>query len=274
MTGLRQNNQTNNLTFSIYELECNKRTEQTSIMETSLLFLLQGKIKITCDDFYTKEMTESSLTLIPVNSNYSVEAVEHSMYMLCNVGNDPNSIKCILFNQQEFVSIQTPYRFVTLPVSELITNFLQIVRGFMDEDLYCETYYNLKREELFILFRVAYSMYELAQLFYPLLNKEMEFESLIMRNYDKIKTVHQLAQLCNCSVSTFKRRFSKHFGQPPHHWILQRKANEVYREIKLSHKTFKEIAFQYGFSSHTDFNRFCKKHFGQTPKEIRNTKDD
>ncbi|WP_446784349.1 helix-turn-helix domain-containing protein [Macellibacteroides fermentans] len=47
----------------------------------------------------------------------------------------------------------------------------------------------------------------------------------------------------------------------------------VYREIKFTTKSFKNIAVENNFSSQAHFNRFCKKQYGNTPKELRNFYD-
>lgn len=243
--------------------------EETDIPYTMLVFVVKGKIHITLNTHYLKEIVMDTFTIIPANSNYSIEAMEQSEIVYCNLGRSLDFEKCISFNILKSLCVNQSYEFNSLPTNHLVKRLLDTIQFYLNDDLYCKSFHRLKREELLILIWICYSSEQLVQLFCPLLNPELEFEFLILRNYRKVKNVQELALVCNYSLSTFKRKFSKLFAEPPHQWILQKKAKDIYKEIRLTSKTYKEISFQYSFTSQSDFNRFVKKQFGKTPTEIR-----
>lgn len=243
--------------------------EETDIPYTMLVFVVKGKIHITLNTHYLKEMGRDTFTIIPANNNYSIKAMEQSEIVCCNLGRSIDFEKCFFFSILKPLCVNKAYEFNSLPSNQLINRLIDTILLYLNDELYCKSFHLLKRDELLILLRVCYSSEQLAQLFYPLLNSDLEFEFSILRNYRKVNNVKELASICNYSLSTFKRRFSKHFAQPPHQWMLQKKAKEIYNEVRLTNKSYKEISFQYDFSSQTDFNRFIKKQFGKTPSEIR-----
>lgn len=73
----------------------------------------------------------------------------------------------------------------------------------------------------------------------------------------------------NNSTSTFRNRFKEVFGIPAYQWMKQQKIILIQQELELGTKSFKEIAYEYNFSSVQVFNDFCKTNFGKSPGEIR-----
>lgn len=59
-------------------------------------------------------------------------------------------------------------------------------------------------------------------------------------------------------------------GHTVKYLINERLLLEMKKEIKLGKKSFKEIAFELGFSEPAYFSRFFKQYTSQTPKEFRN----
>ena len=74
------------------------------------------------------------------------------------------------------------------------------------------------------------------------------------------------------SLSGFQKRFKKVFGVSAYHWMKDVRSKSIYHQINSTEKSFKEISDEYGFSSPSHFNDFCKVHFGTTPGRIRRKK--
>ena len=102
-----------------------------------------------------------------------------------------------------------------------------------------------------------------------LLSKDARFHEFVLRHYRKVKTVREFAELCNSSVSNFEKRFNKAFGMPPHKWMQQKRVNQLYHEISATDKPLSQIAKEQRFLSLSQFNDFCKKHFGYPPGKMR-----
>ncbi len=83
------------------------------------------------------------------------------------------------------------------------------------------------------------------------------------------KTVKELAQLTNYSVSGFEKKFKRVFNTSAGNWLKQQKSTIIFNDISNGSDSFKNISYQNGFSSISHFNNYCKLHFSKTPGEIR-----
>jgi AraC-like DNA-binding protein len=131
----------------------------------------------------------------------------------------------------------------------------------------------LKQKELLYYFGLYYSKEELYDFFYSILSTDIAFSRLIYKNLEKIHNIEEFATLMNYSISGFKKRFHKVFGMPAYRWLSHERANKIFHAITCSRETFTQISYDFGFSSPSHLNNFCKKMFGATPGEIRAQKE-
>ncbi|HVU99648.1 MAG TPA: AraC family transcriptional regulator [Puia sp.] len=80
------------------------------------------------------------------------------------------------------------------------------------------------------------------------------------------------AELCNRSLSAFKRDFERSFGTSPGKWLLERRLEHALELLSNRNKGVSEAAFESGFESSSHFSRAFKKRFGKGPMEIRKEK--
>lgn len=77
------------------------------------------------------------------------------------------------------------------------------------------------------------------------------------------------AELCNRSLSTFKRDFQKIYNATPGDWLLEQRLNHAFRLLRDSKKTISEATFESGFENASHFSRAFKKRFGITPSSVK-----
>jgi AraC-like DNA-binding protein len=77
------------------------------------------------------------------------------------------------------------------------------------------------------------------------------------------------AELCNRSLSAFKRDFEKHFATTPGKWLLEKRLNHALDLLNNRSKTVSEAAFESGFESNSHFSRAFKARFGKGPTEMK-----
>jgi AraC family transcriptional regulator, exoenzyme S synthesis regulatory protein ExsA len=77
------------------------------------------------------------------------------------------------------------------------------------------------------------------------------------------------AKLCNCSLSTFKREFRRHYGVAPGRWLLEQRLQCSERLLTTTGMSVTEIVFECGFEQPAHFARAFKARFGQPPSEYR-----
>ncbi|MEO0332475.1 MAG: AraC family transcriptional regulator [Bacteroidota bacterium] len=82
-------------------------------------------------------------------------------------------------------------------------------------------------------------------------------------------SIENLAMLTNCSVSTFKRKFSEIYQTTPGAYITNKRVERVADLLKVSDEAVSAIGYDCGFSSPEHLSRAFKKKYGVSPAKYR-----
>lgn len=259
-----------NKVFTLMEIPEGHTVERRFLNTTFLVILLQGDIEIRyeIDKYFTPQLGD--MFLLPKNKQITTFARKATTLLLCSFTNDLKLCSRSSIQQlSHFISestCQSPY---CLKLDIRLQNFFSLLVDSLKEGLGCMHYHQIKRDELFLYLRAGYTKEELAQFFYPILGRDLDFKDFILTNSRKIFDVKDFAIQANMSLSTFNRRFKETFNDTAKNWLLMRKQEFVKRDVALSNLPFCEIAEKYQFSSTSYLVTFCKKYFGKTPNELR-----
>lgn len=91
---------------------------------------------------------------------------------------------------------------------------------------------------------------------------------LMQSHYKENISLEQYAFLANCSLSTFKRKFSQTFKMNPGKWIMERRLEEAYNLLR-SEMNITEIAYEVGFETPAHFIASFKQKYRNTPKQLQ-----
>jgi len=236
---------------------------------TKILFLLKGKVLCNIDgDINTLE--EKSFVLLP-NSCKRIIQVEEDAEMV-TIGLYKKMNFCNLFSIEMLYALKKGKicnNIHCLKINEVLIDFLHCLIKTDYDGLRCEYFLKLKQKEVLYYLRAYYSKQDLFYFFAPVLNGDVGFADLIYKNYTPEINIQKLADKTNYSLSGFKSKFTKVFGISPYKWLKREKAKSIHYDINCTKTTFKEISFQYGFSSQAHFSEFCKNVFGCSPSAMR-----
>ena len=87
--------------------------------------------------------------------------------------------------------------------------------------------------------------------------------------HKQIKSVEEFAQLGGYSVTTFRRIFKAIFNEPAYEWMMKQRKESILYQLRYTDASISEICFGHGFESLSHFSNFCKKSFGDSPRNIR-----
>jgi len=234
-----------------------------------IFFLLKGKFIFSCNNSLECELRAGEMVLLPPASTMNVNAIEDMYAIICSM--DVQIQLCdsfsldLLIHTDENVNQHSP----PLHIDRIIEKFLYVLEIYLSNQLYCSYLYTIKINELFHLIKILYSKAELTSFFCPIINKDIFFKELVLRNYRKAQTVSELAEIMRYSVSGFKKKFEKCFHVPVYTWMQKQRSVAILKELKEKKKTLKEIYLSNQFSSQARFYEFCKKYYGKTPSQIR-----
>ncbi|MDU1891397.1 MAG: helix-turn-helix transcriptional regulator [Dysgonomonas sp.] len=245
-----------------------------STRECKIIFVTEGELHISYGKVKNETISKGEIVLLPVGYKVNLRASTRSGLTIFRLRTpvqlcDRFALKQLLKGKEDFSMAGDSSKNRTLEMNEMVWTYLDGLNQCINDGLQCFYYYDIKVQELFFLFRAYYTKEQLLDFFCPLITHDSEFADFVLNNHHKAKNVSELAEMANYSVSGFEKRFKNTFGVSAGKWLKQQKAMRIYHEINCSEKAFKNISFDYGFSSPSHFNDYCKAHFGLTPGEIR-----
>jgi len=239
------------------------------------IFVMEGILTVSYGEHRNVTITENNLIALPPGYQ-------------CVLGAKTGNVEFTIFRIRQYVrlcdtfSIERLKEEVPLPrkaekqksISSLVIDnrlqfFITDLRSHIDNGLRCHYYFQIKIKELLFILRAYYPKEELRMLFTPILSKDISFSEQVFRLHEQVRSVKELASQMNYSVSGFQKRFKNVFGMSPNSWLSEQRSRMILSEINATNKSFKEISSDYGFSSPSHFNGFCKSRFGCTPAKLR-----
>lgn len=161
------------------------------------------------------------------------------------------------------------YKFKAVEINKPLNYFLSSLLYYLKSDIYCLHMHRAKSKELFIIFKFFYTVDLQMTTFYNLFDRNILFMSLVINNRRKAKNVEELARLCGYSISRFKAKFKALFEDTPYAWMQKQNALEIHKKLCDLNYPLKKIVYTFGFTDYSHLSRYCKKHFGSTPSQLR-----
>jgi AraC-like DNA-binding protein len=235
-----------------------------------ILFLLEGEMNISYNEFRNHLCKGGEMIFIPQDSIAAAEAFTDVKYLLLSFNNQIILHEDLGWNElKEFDGERDIFH--KLEIRQPMHDVIDSVVFYKENKIVCAHLDEVKEKEIFLMLKVFYTKQEVARFLKPLLKQDMDFKAYVIKHYTSAKSVEELAKLCDLSVRAFTRRFKTHFDDSPYRWILRQKANHI--KILLADKkiSMQAIIKEYGFSSPAHFTTYCKKQFGLTPSMYRNS---
>jgi AraC-like DNA-binding protein len=231
-------------------------------------FILEGEQMVDCDEFKQRLFGPGDMVVVPKMAKFAVRAVTKGRMLICAF-DVPKNI-CDKFSVKSYWPLckELDYDFRPMKMVPQLVSFVDTLVYFLQQGVNCEHFHEMKQQEMFLLFRWFYTKEQIAELFYPMIGCSLDFKALIIENYNKVAHVDELARLSHMSRSSFDEAFKKEFGVSAGKWLLQRKAQNVLYHMSEPGVTLSDIMVRFDFSSPSHLTRFCKQHFGRTPREI------
>lgn len=103
-------------------------------------------------------------------------------------------------------------------------------------------------------------------------HEDFEIRKAVEAHTENNITIEELAFLCNMSISTFKRRFTKIYGSSPNKWMLQRRMEIAAALLLRAEEKPSDVYYKVGYENLSSFIQSFKQTFGVTPKEYQTQK--
>jgi len=241
-----------------------KGTDLSELTGAEIIALLNGKVETFQEEINEGQaVKEGELCFLPPGITSHIRATEDSHLLIFRPAEKIVQLGEIAGGEEEVSSWKA------LPMKGQLHTYMEYLSGCLEEGFSENHFYSIKTEELFMLLKKYYTQSELSHFFHSYPTVTNRFANFVYANYTEVKTVKELAGKANLSISSFEKEFQKVFHTSPYRWMKQRKTERVYNEICYGTKPLKVISEEYGFSSTSQLNDYCKKEFGMPPGQIR-----
>ena len=248
-------------------------TEDTEFGEDNtkknyLLFFLKGDFTMNYNQFQNKSFQEGDMILIPRSSSF--KGIAQGGANLLSMFFDAPENNCDKLELQLLSDVckEIEYNFEPIKIHYPLTPFLEVLTHCMSNGMNCSHLHKLMQREFFFLLRGFYKKEEIATLFYPIIGKGVEFKDFVMNNYTKVNNIEQFISLSNLGRSCFFARFTEVFGMTAKQWMLKQRNQLILKKLTEPGICIKDVIDELGFESQGYFGRYCKQHFGCTPKQL------
>ncbi|GHT28265.1 transcription regulator [Bacteroidia bacterium] len=231
-----------------------------------LFFLINGSVELDYES-HTYMLKKDTLCFIPLSSDFKIRA-KTDAYFVINYFNKPIDL-CEKAALESLASLVGENHQPTLKVKPPLKKFLSSLIFYMDEGVFCKHFHEIKQKELFFILRYFYTKAEIAGLFAPIISDDLNFNNMVLSNYQRANSVKELARICNYSLSSFNRFFKKNFEENPSVWLQNQKLKYITGKLSDKNIPMSQIIDEFKFSSPAHFTTFCKKHLNQTPTQFR-----
>lgn len=243
-----------------------------------ILCINDGELKSSIGEYANQSIREGQIIPIPLGSQFKGVASKNTNLTIIRI---KSYIKFASYfsNNRIFQTIKTSkidskldFCPIILETKELLQKHICLLQQCLIKGISYPEYMDNKIQELIYIMQSCYPLEDLARFFYPLVSNDWVFSDLIYKNYRKVKTEKELAELSFYSISGFRKRFKKIFGVSPSFWLKEKRAEDIRHELYEGIKSAKQISYDHGFCSPAHFNDFCKQYLGATPGELRSQK--
>lgn len=163
--------------------------------------------------------------------------------------------------------------FLLLEKDEFLANFTRSLDYMLNGDK--PVYHDLQKvklEELFLYLAVQYpGQIQQIRNMNAAAGDDLVVRQAVTSHISNNITVEELAFLCNMSLSTFKRRFARIYGNSPNRWLLEKRMERAAAMLRQNDRKANEIYYELGYENLSSFVQSFKQVYGITPKQYQLT---
>lgn len=262
--------------IQVHELSAKEYVERNALLG-KIIFLLEGELVCSFATYNNYTLESRQMLFLPPGYSFTLRAEATARFLLVRLPGKIQFCECYLLEsltrqtigmemEKEESEGSAPF---LLEMNQAMNTYTDSLVLFMGKGLCCKYYFETRIKELFYLLRAFYPKEELAHFFWNALSTDSSFSHFAANNYHKYKTLSQMAEAMNMTLSGFEKRFKRVFSISAARWINEQKSKKIYHAICNEQASFKELSQRFGFSSKSTFNDFCKRNLGETPGKIR-----
>jgi AraC-like DNA-binding protein len=232
-------------------------------------FLQVGKKQVHFSDVTVAVNNEQSLLLKKGNCLWT-ELLEKETTYYCKLLFFSDKILKEFLEKHSIKNTQSDeVSYFAIQNDSFITSYLNSLNTINSApSIFMDSLLSVKYEELLIYLIGKYGEVFESYLCSLISKKSSAFQETVEKNIYTSLTLEEISFLCNMSLSTFKRNFTKAYAVSPGKWLRDKrllKAKELLEEGSLKSS---EIYSNLGYNNLSNFSIAFKNKFGISPKDV------
>ncbi len=250
----------------------NRDKNKRDVYTNEIIFIVKGKGRILFNDFSEHFCEKGDMLFLPSGKHYLFLALEATEIIVFRIYSAIwLSENFSLTNTKGWIDTRqhacSNSNLGKLQIHNRIGYLLRGIHDCLLDKIQCQNYFDLKIREFFILLYKYYSQEEING--FLILNTETAFKEYVRFRGHLFYSVKEFAESLGMSPRQFSTQFKATFGKTVYKWMKEQRAKIIYTQLLSSNNPIKQVAFENGFSTVSQFSKFCKKELGKTPSDIR-----
>jgi AraC-like DNA-binding protein/quercetin dioxygenase-like cupin family protein len=242
------------------------------IFRQELFFMVKGNAHIAMEGLGVgRRLKKGEFVFLPAGARLACEVAKDSTVLIVRIPSDFPECPVFRMNRtaDNVTSHKDPTGIYALKMDRRIRSFVAEIIETVNDGFLCRHFLEGEANRVLYLLNAYYSEEERIKFFSHILTPDIKFSEFVRMNHMKYRTIGELSDVLCMTPQAFANRFKKVFGMTPHKWMQQEKSRMIYLDICRSDMPLKEIAIKYDFPLSSNFFRFCKQTFGESPGNIR-----
>lgn len=150
-----------------------------------------------------------------------------------------------------------------------ITSYLNSLSTISNEStIFMENLLSIKFEEIMLYLLNKYGNVFETYLQSLIVKETSSFEKIIESKIHSNLKLEEIAFLCNMSLSTFKRHFSKEYKMSPGKWLQEKRLQKAKELLEQGDLKPSNIYLDFGYNNLSNFSIAFKNKFGFSPNKL------
>lgn len=269
-TNCAQCQKMNEEAFTLFSIKKGHHRPAIKCTQNCIMFLTKGELLVNSEEYAGVTLKANQFILQAIGSKIESLAMTDCELILYRF-NEP-FLLCDESQRELLQTTEPPLICTPLDMVPPMTHFIESLQYYITDNRICGDLLKAKRAELSYILSTFYTLHELASLFHAISQYTNSFHYFVMNNYTKVRNVEEFAHLGGYTITTFRRLFKNMFDEPAYEWMLKKKKIGIIEDLYHSKLTISDISNKYAFESLPHFSNFCKTHFGDSPRALRNKK--
>lgn len=254
--------------FRVFEMKAGQMVLAEHAFKNHIMILLAGQGHYELDGG-SGTVSGDEMLLVPYGADFSLTctAVSKLVLLTFNTLLSETEQQLARLTHKHGASAGRPVCRL-LPLNQAVRKFWMEVQTLCEEELLVPWYTRHKRMELIGMMLAMYEADSLLSFFAPLMDSQSGFRHQVLKICDTALSIDDLVAKTGLCRTNFYRRFGSEFGIPVHRWMQLRRAYAVCEEAFHPAASVKKLMEAHGFTSPSNFIRFCRMYFGCTPNEL------